>query len=506
MEPLAAQSEFEQRKLYRLQLADKIIVERARGQKVTFMKGLEQHSGQQDMLFTPWKYYVAPWGRRGGKSIGAAFWLTEGLSIQGFRQWILAPDYELTDKVFHYVYKWVVEDKVLGENAVKKAHFTDQKRYIEMKWGAFLQGKSMLSSSIIGEELDRVVLDEAALLKERIWTESIEPCLMDRDGEAMFTSKPCGRNWFCEYFDRRLDPQMKEDGWAGSVFWSADNPFHDPEWLDKKRRTTPEIEFRREYEASFEDYAGLIYPQYRDRLWTPDGKGGHLYDPKKMEFDVPFTNYRGIDVGWRHPTACLWGKTVRSPEDDLYIYREYKGKPNTAHAEHAKNISLLTMGEKIYNSWISPDAKRGHGLYPKPKATSEERTCAHDVYRDHGIYARSAVDDVGAGISIFREYLNATLEKNPHHPRIFISQECEQLRSELLQYVHKEVDHRSDWEQPEAPRKYKDDLVDGARYLTAGKPRYVNVTWDEDQRDEEPFDDEQELLHATRDRSIRMMR
>ena len=470
-EPLRVDADLAERNLYRVDLAKKVLVSIRPGQNVSFWDGLQKHPLQQEMLFRDWRYFVAPCGRRSGKTIGAAFWLTEGLSHPDFRQWAVAPDYDSTDRIFEYVYKWVVIDECFGPGSVKKAQFGDQHRFIEMAWGAFLKGKSCESKSLRGEKLDRMVLDEAALIKESRWTSELRPCLLDRKGSAIFISTPRARNWFYDYFQRRLDPEMQRKGWAGFTMPSTDNPFIDAEEVEADRLTMPPDEFRREYEASFEHFTGLIYPMFRDRLHTQTTNPGHLFDPKETELP-PGTDYRAIDIGWRHPTVCLWMRAVKYPEDDIYIYREYTGVEGTTHEEHAKNISTLTAGEKICDTWISPDAKRKHGLH----TASEQRTCAWDIYRDLGIYSRPAVDDVGAGVDIVRSYLASTLRDSSLHPRVFISTECPDLRRGILDYVYQEVHGRSEVDQPEKPRKYKDDHTDTLRYGLAAKPRYI-ASW-----------------------------
>ena len=71
---------------------------------------------------------------------------------------------------------------------------------------------------------------------------------------------------------------------------------------------------------------------------------------------------------------------------------------------------------------------------------------------------------------------------HPHHPRLFISTDCPNIIRGFGDYINKEVDYRKDQDQPEKPRKYRDDEMDSVRYLCAGRPRYVSTWYDEDEQ------------------------
>lgn len=56
--------------------------------------------------------------------------------------------------------------------------------------------------AIRGEWFHLVVLDEAARIGVEDWTDAIQPCLADADGDAILISTPKGRNWFWEEWQR----------------------------------------------------------------------------------------------------------------------------------------------------------------------------------------------------------------------------------------------------------------------------------------------------------------
>ena len=203
---------------------------------------------------------------------------------------------------------------------------------------------------------------------------------------------------------------------------------------------------------------------------TPEFKSkvdiGHLYDPTITPGPSMFTVYRGIDIGFRLPTACLWGKVAKN--GDVWIFREYE-EANLNHDDHVENINVKSP-EEVYQTYISPDAARKFGTN-----AASDRNSPMQVYRQGGIYARPADDQINPGLSVVSRYLRATLEKNPDHPRLFISIACPKLIEALEQYQFLEINNRTELDQPDKPRKKDDHLPDALRYLLTARPRFLNA-------------------------------
>jgi hypothetical protein len=458
----------EQLRIRKAYLFSKLRVDRGKKGLVPYTP----HDAQMEVHFpaSPWTYAVLPWGARSGKSVSAAAEIVGESSLPKTRNWIVAPTYVLADKVFDYVYEWIVLQQVLddplllGRGSVVRASRTKDQRRIELSNGSWIEGKSADSpNSLVGEQLDLIVFDECARCDEKIWLEYLEARTLDRRGRTMFISTPRGFNWFRAYYFRGQDPEMKKKGWMSKNMKTIDNPFLDKDFIERKRSETPEAIWKQEYEGDFSSMAGLVWPDYRDTLWRLDGPKGHLYDPKEVDLDDA-TWYRAIDIGTRHPTACLWGAVTR--EQDLFISREYEAT-NPIHEVHAESITALTS-EKIATTYISPDARRKSGI----TTSHQQQLCPMDIYKRAGIYARPASDNVSAGISEVARYLRATLEDSPAHPRVFISRECSKLRESLQSYIYHETLTSREIDAPDRPRKYKDHLPDAFRYLLATTPRY----------------------------------
>ena len=111
--------------------------------------------------------------------------------------------------------------------------------------------------SLRGIGLDYLVLDEAAYLEERVWTEVLRPTLSDKIGGALFISSPSGRNWFYDLWEDGQDEE--EEDWSSWQFTTLEGGNVPPEEVESARRNLDARTFEQEYEARFVTYTGLVY-------------------------------------------------------------------------------------------------------------------------------------------------------------------------------------------------------------------------------------------------------
>jgi hypothetical protein len=320
--------------------------------------------------------------------------------------------------------------------------------------------------------LDLVVFDECARCPETIWSENLEPTTIDRKGRVMFISTPRGHNWFKKYFDRGQVEETKAKGWHSLQMKSIENPHHDTDWIRSKRAETATNIWKQEYEGDFTHFSGLVYPDYVDKPYP----AGHLFDPNDYDFSTGYTFYRAIDVGWRHPTACVW--LAVDAEGNVFFLREYEVQ-NVVHEVHAQAIKALSP-EKVACTWISPDAARRNPLTDD----ALQQLSAMDIYQRAGIYVLPASNAVNPGISEVARYLRSTLEDNALHPKVLFSKELSGTREGMRSYVFQEHESKRELDAPDKPRKYKDDLVDAVRYALAARPQYQQLFMQEDYGDD----------------------
>ncbi len=251
--------------------------------------GFQLHKTQKEVAKCTEREIVICAGRRWGKSAICGYAVAkrfidlwkeiESGKRDSIKIWIVAPTYELSRKVYAYVIKFLlkVEPKI-------KRFMTDrpapQIRFSENIW---IQCKSTTEpQSLLGEELDMLVLDEAANISKRIWFDYLIPTTAskERNCQSFFIGTPRGKNWFYDLWLR-----AKENN-AAFHFTSLDGvSISQTEW-DRIKEASPKDLFQQNFEATFLEESASVFRNIRE-IVSPDCLG----DPK------PGQNYiMGVDL------------------------------------------------------------------------------------------------------------------------------------------------------------------------------------------------------------------
>lgn len=211
--------------------------------------GYKPHPGQVLVHRSTAKRRVLACGTRNGKSTCGAMETTVALlaPCETSLGWLVAPTYELTQRIF---------DKVLVAVSEHFAHrirvlSPREHRIVLVNAGGGLSELRAKSAdrpeSLLGEALDFLVIDEAASLRDNVWNEYLAPRLIDRDGWALLLSTPQGANWFqAQFLLGRRDPSY--ECWRAPTI---QNPHIDRDIIEAERlRLAPEV-FAQQYEAAF---------------------------------------------------------------------------------------------------------------------------------------------------------------------------------------------------------------------------------------------------------------
>lgn len=216
--------------------------------------GFHPHKLQKEILNSKSRYKVICAGRRFGKSALCAYEILKILADKenkNKRIWVVAPTYDLSQKVFHYLVPWFLKVAPSQQKGVSLTPNRPPK--IQMANGNLVEGKSTdTPQTLLGESLDFLIIDEAARISSTIWESYLYPTLLDRRGDAMFISTPLGHNWFYNEWLR-----AKESNGAFK-FRTVDNPYISKEAVAEAKEKLPEAVFAREFEASFEKSAGVF--------------------------------------------------------------------------------------------------------------------------------------------------------------------------------------------------------------------------------------------------------
>ena len=288
--------------------------------------------------------------------------------------------------------------------------------------------------SLRGVGLDFAVMDEFAMMKPNVWEEIIRPMLTDRQGKALFIGTPNGKNHFWRLF---LKGQAKENGFSSYQFKTNNNPYIPRTEIKEAQEQINERFFRQEYEASFEDFTGLVWPEFDEKK--------HVID----SFEIPswYEFLGAIDPAMTGTTAALMIAVDES--GNLFIFNEFY--------EQNKRVSETSqvIKGKVPRWLIDPAAQA------KTVNRNGQLYSLFDEFADNGIYPQPAENDVDAGINRVAEYFKAS--------KIKIFRNCKNLIDELLKYHWSEERETASGILTPKPYKSYDHAVDCLRYLVMSR-------------------------------------
>lgn len=250
------------------------------------------------------KYACLIVGRQVGKSLLATNLLLKwALENNKSTSMFCAPIYSQVRKVFDDVYNAVAGTPIL---------VSSNKSNYEME---LLNGSKILfrstenADSLRGYTNDFLLIDEAAFVKDNVWTEVLKPTILVKGKKCLFLSTPKNKgNWLHKLYLNGLDPDKTEYvSMNGSSYM---NPFINPDDLDEAKKTMPEEIFKAEIMGEFTDGGGSVFKDI-DRYcvlpnWTPKENN------KKY--------YAGIDVGRMQDYSVL--TIIDDAGKVVFVYRE----------------------------------------------------------------------------------------------------------------------------------------------------------------------------------------
>jgi hypothetical protein len=475
------------------------------------------HSGHLEVIKDPARFKVLACGRRWGKTLLTSIIALAVLMQINRRVWIVAPDYGLCEKVFRELYHiLVVQLKIIRPNKSGGGRARNQKGdyYLETPWGSVLEAKSMENSdSLAGEANDLIIIDEAALNPnlEDIWTQMLQPTLMDKSGSAIFISTPRGKNSFYKLFLFGQTGKKQREGkvaisfdkeaqvlndmteWSSFQRTSYDNPLlaSDPEKSKEEidsayRRAALSgklLKFKQEYLADFEAVSDSCFPGFLTEP-TENNPFPHVIDYIWHPDEGPV--YAAADHNFAKPASTIFAQVNKF--GDVVIFDE-RFTPHTTSFMQAQQIlekenELNKQAFRIWNKEMQSLEYRHHIKFQEiiadisgDQVQLNGRTAWDDFQSILGRRPVGLKQDREIGCNMIRLWMNypqfdikgqPLLDKNNEHihrPKLFITRNCVNTIYALSTAVFKKAKNgvlKEDYE--ETPEGYE-GLIDALRYL-----------------------------------------
>lgn len=266
----------------------------------------------------------------------------------------------------------------------------------------------------------------------------------------------------------------------------TDNPHlmkNDPLYA-QKLQLMPEKDRRAKAEGDWWTFSGQVFDDYREVPFNDEpANAQHVIDA----FDIPkwWPRFLAIDWGYSAMTVALWG--ALSPDDRLYVYREYACK-QTKISDWSTNIGRLSEGENYsdivmcQSAWqnrgednsIAEQFESYSGL--RPRLADNRRVAGKLLLQEYfrwrakpqrKIAAEGYNQDVAQsilrqrGLDAYKEYLTSFEPEKPETnlPKLQIFKECVELRKAIPLCVY------DDKNTEDVAEFSGDDPYDAFRYL-----------------------------------------
>ena len=226
------------------------------------------HAAQMVLHNSTARFRVATCGRRWGKTLACANEIIKAaIDVPSSVCWWVAPVFGQTEIAMSMV------ERALIPTGLVRRYQKSLNRFI-------LVNESQIEFHSVGNEPDRLrgpglnclVIDEAAMMEEKVWTEILRPTLADRNGKLIMISTPKGRNYFHRLFQEGQaglhgDPKHRE--WASWNFPSSSNPYLPASEIEDARTKLPRDVFRQEWLAEFLEESAGVFKGIQACIWGP---------------------------------------------------------------------------------------------------------------------------------------------------------------------------------------------------------------------------------------------
>lgn len=218
--------------------------------------GWRPHPTQRAWFIDESRVKVAACGRRWGKTEAAAVdAATFAVSAPGSVQMIVSPTYDQSRLIFD-----TVERLLLESPATRRISKVTRTPYPRIRIGRSLVMARTADDdgrNLRGNSADRVIVDEAAYVRDVVVDEVIGPMLADRNGQLVMISTPFGKNHFYRAFAAGQQPSNAR--YSSFRFPSWENPFISREYVEFQRDVLTPRQFAVEYEAEFLDDQSAVF-------------------------------------------------------------------------------------------------------------------------------------------------------------------------------------------------------------------------------------------------------
>lgn len=268
------------------------------------VKGFTPHPDQRrviNQIEGDVKYVILTTGRQWGKTLlGINMLLKWSLQTSNSMNMWCSPVYSQCKKVFEQMTKAIAGTPVV--QSINKSnleiHFTNGSKVI------FRSAER--EDTMRGYTLDYLVIDEAAFIRDDVWSQVLRQTVLVKGKKVLFISTPRGKNFL---YGLHLKGLAGDENYLSLQGTSYDTPYISVNEIEEAKNSLPADIFRQEIMAEFIDTGGEVFTDI-DKYCVLEN------------WQEPFNSkyFCGIDFGRQNDYTVL---TIFDENGNLvYLYRE----------------------------------------------------------------------------------------------------------------------------------------------------------------------------------------
>ena len=359
---------------------------------------------QKEVSDDPSRFKVVVAGRRWGKSWLSMHEMAKYARFPNSKIFYVAPTYKMCRQIL-----WDdIKEKFIRARWAKKINESNLEITLVNNSRIYLRSGDN-PDNLRGVSMDYLVMDEAAMIDQKMWTEVCRPALSDRQGGAMFITTPQGKgSWIYDLWQGAHG----QENYSAFQFTTISGGNVAQEEIEAARNELDEKSFRQEYEASFETYAGAIYYNWDSSV--------HI---KKQ--DVEFKKNEILHVGLDFNVTPICAMICRVNGNEISVIDEIT----------MEGSNTFEMAEELLNRypnnrmWIYPDASG------QARKTSSN-TSDHHILRNSGFILK--VKSINPPVKDRIAAVNTSLKAVDGSVKLTVDPKCKHLIKCISGQTYKE--------------------------------------------------------------------
>lgn len=250
-------------------------------------------------------------GRQSGKShLAACAVIMKALQKPNSTIWLISPTYRQSTFMFEKIVTLCKENNI--PITTKKSN-----QNIEITFSITGSKFSALSGDngdqLRGATLDFLIIDEAAMLDDEVWSKYLRPMTAVYKSQVLFLSTPKGKNWFYDLYKLGLGDNsdwksFQASSYEGIICANDTEDCHPgKDELDQIKAETDDLTWRQEYLAEFLDAGGTVFTSYTPAPYSDD-----------MEIEEDAVYFVSIDLAKHGDYTVLFVANVETNEIVYY--------------------------------------------------------------------------------------------------------------------------------------------------------------------------------------------